>query len=878
MNPSKHCHSERSLRSEESLTSFFSNRADSRKKLAIAAFIWKKSERLTSFLRSADSAQNGTPFSRRLGIVSALLLLTVVFVTTATGVCAEAVAAAQPKLEVFPADIHLFNQREGQLLVARTTGADGVTHDVTAQAKFTLADPKLAKIENKTVTALADGKTELRVEFDGQAVSVPVVVEHAGIVPATSFKRDVMPVFLRTGCNTGACHGSARGKDGFRISLFGFDPDGDYQRITREMGARRINLALPHESLLVTKGAGLVSHTGGKRFEKNDELYNTVIRWIEAGAPGDSPDVPVPVSAEIMPKTIVLQGENATQQLVVRAKYSDGTLRDVTSLAFFFSNNDNSAKVTPGGLITSAQRGEAFVMARFHTFTIGSEVVVIPQTDGVAWHGMPEKNYIDGAVNRKLQRLRVIPSELCGDEEFLRRIFIDTIGMLPSPEDRDRFLAGTDPDKRAKLVDALLARHEFADLWVMKWAELLRVRSNNNQVSYKQTLVYYNWLQDKLTHNVPLNEIARDILSATGGNFENPPTNYYETENDPLKLAEDTAQVFLGVRIQCAQCHNHPFDRWTMSDYQGFVAFFQQIGRKKGEDPRETIVFNRGDGEAKHPLTGAVVPPKFLGAEAPDTKDRDRRAALGEWLASKENPYFSNHIANLVWQHFLGRGIIDPVDDVRISNPPSNSELLGLLGQKLAEYNFDLKKLVRDVASSTTYQLSSRTNPTNELDTRNFAHSAVRRMRAEVMLDSISQVTETKNKFKGLPLGARAVEIADGETSSYFLRTFGRATRETVCTCEVSMEPNLSQALHLINGDTVSEKIKQGGVIRKFLAENRLPRDIVENLYLRTLTRKPTDSETQELTPGSADAKENATQLEDVFWALLNSKEFMFNH
>ena len=315
-----------------------------------------------------------------------------------------------------------------------------------------------------------------------------------------------------------------------------------------------------------------------------------------------------------------------------------------------------------------------------------------------------------------------------------------------------------------------------------------------------------------------------------------------------------------------------------MGDYQGFVAFFQQIGRKKGEDPRESIVFDRGNGEAKHPVTGAVVPPKFLGAEAPDTKDRDRRAALGEWLASKENPYFSNHIANLVWQHFLGRGIIDPVDDVRISNPPSNSELLGLLGQKLAEYNFDLKKLVRDVATSTTYQLSSRTNPTNELDTRNFAHAAVRRMRAEVLLDSISQVTETKNKFKGLPLGARAVEIADGETSSYFLRTFGRATRETVCTCEVSMEPNLSQALHLINGDTVSQKIKQGAVIQKFLAENRLPRDIVENLYLRTLTRKPTDSEAQQLTPGSADAKENAMQLEDVFWALLNSKEFMFNH
>jgi uncharacterized protein DUF1549/uncharacterized protein DUF1553 len=859
MNIQKTCHSERS---EESPFSFPQRRLQ--KKLEI--------------LRSADSAQNDTRVMWRFGFLSAFALAAVVFFTNASGVRAALTAAAQPKLEVFPSDFHLFNKREGQLIVARTTDPDGVTHDVTAKAKFTFADPKFAKLEKNTLFALADGKTDLRVDFGGQSVTVSVVVEHADLIPATSFKRDVMPVFLRSGCNTGGCHGSARGKDGFRLSLFGFDADGDYQRITREMGARRINLALPQESLLVTKGAGLVSHTGGKRFEKNDELYNTLIRWIEAGAPADPADIPMPVSVDISPKQSVLQGENEKQQLVVRAKYSDGSVRDVTSLAFFFSNNESSAKISPDGQITAGQRGEAFLMARFGTFNVGAEVIVIPKKVDVAWHGMPEKNYIDGAINRKLQRLRIVPSEICGDEEFLRRAYIDLVGTLPTPSEHDAFIADTDANKREKLVDMLLTRHEFVDLWVMKWAELLRVRTTNNQVSYKQTLIYYNWLQDKLSHNVPINQIARDILSATGGNFENPPTNYYEAEIDPLKLAEDTAQVFLGVRIQCAQCHNHPFDRWTMSDYQGFVAFFQQIGRKKGEDPRETIVFNRGNGEAKHPVTGAVVPPKFLGADVPDVKNRDRREALGEWLASKENPYFAKHVANMAWGHFFGRGIVEPVDDTRVSNPPSNSELIDLLGQKVTEYDFNFKRIVRDICTSTAYQLSSITNATNELDVRNFSHAQVRRMRAEVLLDAISQVTETKNKFKGLPLGARAVEIADGETTSFFLKTFGRASRETVCTCEVSMEPNLSQALHLINGETVHQKIQQGGVIQKFMKENRPPADIVDNLYLRTLTRKPSDPEAQSLTPQSADQKETAKQLEDVFWALLNSKEFIFNH
>ncbi len=690
-----------------------------------------------------------------------------------------------------------------------------------------------------------------------------------------SFKHDVMPILTKAGCNTGGCHGSARGQDGFHLSLFGYDPDGDYQRITREMGARRINLALPDESLLMQKATGGVAHTGGKRIEKGGDFYMALIKWLEAGAPKDPAEIPTPVSVEISPKQILLEGENATQQMSVMARYSNGSVRDVTPLAVFLTNNESTAKISPAGLVTSGQRGEAFVMARFATTTVGSQVIVIPKDLNFTFPPVTEANYVDTLVNDKLKKLRIAPSELCSDEEFLRRATIDIAGLLPTREDYDRFLADADEHKRAKVIDALLARKEFVDLWVMKWAELLQIRSSND-VSYKSALVYYEWLRNQIERDVPVNQIVRQLIASTGGTFANPASGYYQFETDPLKLAEDTAQGFLGVQIKCAQCHNHPFDQWTMNDYRGFVGFFTQVGRKKGEDPRETIVFDRHEGEAENPVTHAKVPPKFLGGATPEVKEMDRRQALADWIASPDNSYFPRHIANIVWAQFFGRGIVEPVDDVRVSNPASNPELLDALGRRVVEYNYDFKRLVRDICNSRTYQLSSRVNESNKDDARNFSHSAVRRLRAEVMLDCISEVTGTKNKFRGLPLGARAVQIADGQTSNYFLKTFGRATRETVCACEVSMEPNLSQALHLLNGETVQKKIAEGGVVKKMLDAKKSPREIVEDLYLRCLTRKPTDAELQNLDPLLA--RNDPKVMDDIFWALLNSKEFMFNH
>jgi hypothetical protein len=779
-------------------------------------------------------------------------------------------------LAVYPPEVQLTGSVDRQRFIVVATRADGVTLDVTAQATVTLRDPQLAAVEAAAVRPLSDGATVLNVAYDGQQVEVPVTVRDAAVTHPISFQTDVMPVFMRAGCNTGACHGAARGKDGFRLSLFGYDPQGDYYRLTRELGPRRVNLAAPAQSLLIEKAIGSVPHTGGQLMEADGPYCRTLLAWLEAGAPWDASPPPRVVSVEVYPPQIVLEGEQAQQQFLARARYSDGTDRDVTSLVVFDSNNRNSAEITRDGLVTAGARGEAFITARYDTSTVGSQVIVIPrdlQYTAPAITG----NYIDQLVAAKLHRLRILPSELCTDEEFLRRVTLDITGLLPTQEEYEQFLADPDPGKRAHWIDTLLERKDFAEIWAMKWAELLMVKSSL-EVSYKSMFLYSNWLTNQIATGVPLDQMVRELLSATGGTFSEPATNFYQIERDTLKTAENVAQVFMGIRTQCAQCHNHPFDRWTMNDYYSFAAFFSQIGRKQGEDYRETIVFNQGGGEVNHPVTGQPMPPKFLGGAAPDTAGQDRRAAMAQWLTSADNPFFATSVANRVWEHFFGVGIVEPVDDIRVSNPPSNPELFVELGNRLREYQFDFKQLVRDICNSQTYQRSTQRNDSNLLDERNYAHANPRRIRAELLLDCIGQVTETKEKFRGLPLGARAVHIADGKTSNYFLTTFGRAPRDTVCVAEVSTDPSLSQALHMLNGATIHGKIAEGGVVSKLLAAGRTPDEVITALYVRTLTRRPTPAELQPLLEIVQQAESPDIGLQDVFWALLNSREFVFNH
>ena len=789
-----------------------------------------------------------------------------------------AIAADAPtSLEVYPADVHLNTLRDRQSFVVQVAFPNGLTQDVTADAKVTLSNANIVKLEGHTLHPAADGEGQLTVEYAGLSKVVPIKVEQAATDRPVSFKLDIMPIFMKSNCNTGSCHGAARGKDGFRLSLFGFDPDGDHFRISREMPGRRLNLAIPEDSLLMTKSVGSVPHTGGKRFGTDSEYYDTMMRWMKTGALNDQGEVPKVVSVELYPPAAVLDGPETTQRLTVRAKYSDGTDRDVTNLAVFLSNNDTSATVSADGLVTAGERGEAFVMARFETHTVGRHFITLPKGLQYTDPKTPTNNYVDELVYGKLNKLRIVASEVCSDEEFLRRASLDICGTLPTVDEYNAFMADADPKKREKLVDDLLSRKEFVEVWVMKWAELLQIRTTN-QIAYKPMLRYYNWLQERIATNMPTDQMVRELLGANGGTFQNAATNYYQNERDTLKTAENVAQVFMGMRIQCAQCHNHPFDRWTMDDYYSFAAFFSQIGRKRAEDPRELIIFNSGGGDVRHLVDNRVMAPKFLGGEQPDVAGKDRRVVMADWLASPRNPFFATNLGNIVWAHFFGKGIIDPVDDVRVSNPPVNKELLDTLGQKFTEYNYDFKKLVRDICVSRTYQHSTATNETNLKDDRNFSHASLRRMRAEVMLDSITQVTDTKNKFQGLPLGARAVQIANGNTSTYFLTAFGRANRETVCSCEVKIEPNLSQALHLLNGDTTNAKIQQGKLVETRLAEQKAPKDIITELYIRCLTRKPTDQEMASLEEVVNNEQDKRKALEDIFWAVLNSREFVFNH
>ena len=789
-----------------------------------------------------------------------------------------------PAVRVYPPRVALDVARDRQRVLVMAEDAGGLTHDRTLEAAYEVADPSIARLVDGELRPVSAGETRLWVYALGQVVEVPVRVSAPSSRPPLSFELDVVPVLTARGCNSGACHGSARGQDGFHLSLFGYDPAGDRQRLVDELPGRRINRALPERSLLLEKATGAVPHTGGVLMSPMDADHETLLDWIREGARADEDEVPELRAIELFPPEVLLRGAGTRVGLMVRASYSDGTDRDVTALTRFRTSNEVTAVALDDGGVQSGQPGEAFVTASFGPHTVGVPVIVLPQGDAAEYRdpagaGVPA-NWIDQLLEAKHRRLGVSPSPISTDEEFIRRVTLDTVGLLPTAEERAAFLgdARSTAAKRAALVDSLLARREFSDLWVMKWAELLGIRSDNEGLSGKSALLYFEWVRDQLAANVPVDQVVRELLTASGGTFGAPASNFYQVERDTLVLTENVAQAFLGIRLQCAQCHNHPFDRWTQDDYYGFAAFFAQVGRKRAEDPREYIIYDRQGGAVRHPVTGAAVPPRYLGGEAPDLGGRDRRAVLADWLTSPDNPWFSRSLANRIWAHFMGRGLVDPVDDFRVSNPASEAALLEGLASRLVSTGYDLKQLVREVTASRAYQRSTEATGANAHDERNFTRQGVRRLRAETLLDVVCQVTGAPVKLKGLPLGARAVEIADGATSNYFLTTFGRAPRESVCACEVSFEPSLSQALHLLNGATVSKQIESGGLVGRWLAEGRSSGEVISGLYLRCLGREPTAAVLSALEAKAAAAPEPEAALEDVFWALLNSREFLFQH
>lgn len=783
-------------------------------------------------------------------------------------------------LSVYPPDAKLEDSRDLQGMVALWTRDDGVTVDVTGQAAVAFESEGVAGWSSKgaQLTPIADGQTQVSFSYEGQTVTVPVTVSNAGADPSMSFRNDVLPVLFRAGCNGGACHGSARGKNGFALTLFGYGPNDDYYYLTRENRSRRLDVANPDESLMLTKPTGKIAHEGGAMMEPDSPMYNTIRRWIAEGALNDPAEVKTLTEIEIMPKQVVLEGSGTTQRFTVRAKYSDGSDRDVTTLAILSASDEATLKIDGNGLATAGDRGEVYVMARFGSFAVVSQAVVIPGGATLAWpEDAQPKNYIDEFVFAKLRKLRVAPAPLCSDHAFLRRAYLDITGTLPTIAEVEAFLNDADPEKRSKLIDALVERPEFANVWAMKWAEVLRVKDVPNVLDPKGMHRYNDWLRQAVAENRPMNELVKELLSAQGGNFTNPAVNFYVIEREPNIIAENVSQVFMGVQLSCAQCHNHPFERWTMNDYYSFAAFFGQVGRKASTDPREQIIYNAGGGEVKHLHTQQNMPPKFLGGATPDVTGKDRRAVLAEWLTSPENPWFAKNIANRVWAHYLGAGIIDPPDDVRVTNPPANADLLEELGRKMVEYNYDLKRMVRDICNSYTYQMSTQARAPEYADTRNFAVARVRRLSAEQMLEALSTATDTDVKFAGLPLGANATQVTN--SGNYFLNIFGRPSRDSVCTCDRTNEPTLAQSLHLINGDTINGAIqREGSSLDQWIKEALPPADVVRRMYMASVSRPPSEEETLRLAQYVEQAEDKTAALQDAFWSVLNSKEFMFNH
>jgi hypothetical protein len=701
-----------------------------------------------------------------------------------------------------------------------------------------------------------------------------------------SFRLDVMPVFFRAGCNSGGCHGAASGKDGFRLSLFSSDPAGDYYRLTQQMIGRRVDVAVPERSLLLTKATGKVPHTGGRRFKTDSEYYQTLLKWIEAGAPDDAENVPVVTGISLVPDKYIFAGKETTKPLQVMAKYSDGSSHNVTKLAIFMTNNKTTADVNENGLVTAGKRGDTYIFARFARYTMGAEIIVLPADAKFKWPKVAANNYIDELVNSKLEKLRIVPSGRASDEQFLRRAYLDLIGLPPTVAEYEKFMK---TPNRAKLVDELMEREEFADLWAAKWSETLKVigetNTTTNGADRKAAYIYYEWIREQMRKNTPLDKFVRMQVASTGSNFDDAPVNLYTMlpsgRYDPKDVAQDIAQLFTGIRIQCSQCHNHPFDRWSMEDYYGFVSFFTGVKRKVASEAREVFIYDDVNAApAKHLLDEHPVPARFLGGDAPDVKGKDPRVALAEWLTSKDNVLFRQNMANRVWQNFFGRGIVEPVDDVRISNPPSNRELIAELGKRLAAYDFDMRKLIRDICASRTYQLASATTPSNRDDETQFSHAPLRRLRADTFLDAISQATGTVTPFGQFPAGFRATQLYEGgrKSNQYFLKTFGLTARASVNVSETRLEPTFSQALHLVNGDTIETKLARSTGITEMLTAKKKPEEIIENLYIRSMSRKPSAVEMKKMLALAAGHETDRRTYDDIFWALLNSTEFAFNH
>jgi hypothetical protein len=764
-------------------------------------------------------------------------------------------------------------------LLVHGRSREGRLVDLTRAARFRVLDPRVARVSPAGVIhAVADGATTVAVEAGGRSLRVAVTVAEAAAPRRFNFENDVVPVLSRFGCNSSGCHGKAEGQNGFKLSVFGFDPAADYAALTQEGRGRRVFPAAPEHSLLLRKASGRVAHGGGVRIPAGSGDYETLRLWIAAGLPFGAPADPTVTGIRVEPPERVL-GQRGAQQLRVVARYSDGREADVTALAKFQSNNEGLAAVDADGLVTAGEvPGAAAVMASFRN-AVDTFRVVVPRAEPIAHYpALPENNFIDRLVFRKLRRLEVLPSDRAGDAEYLRRVYLDVIGTLPGAAEARRFLQDQRPDRRARLVDELLERPEFADYWALQWADLLRV--DRSALGRKYAYAYYQWVRESVAANRPFDEVARALVTAEGPLNEVGPAGFYKVMGKPGQAASTLAQVFLGVRIACAECHHHPFDRWSQADYYGMQAYFTGVGVRK--TPAGEFVAAEGVAVSKHSRTGQDIYAHALGAAMPAAPPApgDRRAELAEWLTRPDNPWFARNMANRVWAHFLGRGLVDPVDDVRATNPPSNPELLDALARHVIQTKYDVKALIRTITASGVYQLSSKPNATNERDEQNFSRALFKRIGAEVLLDMVSQTTGVGERFAGAPPGTRAIQLWDSKVPHYFLKVFGRPERVSACACERNHEPSVAQVLHLLNAPEVHAKLShEGGYLAKLVKREPADAPLVEELYLTFYSRLPTEGERKVALEYLREAGGKRRQaVEDLAWGMLNSLEFIFNH
>ena len=790
--------------------------------------------------------------------------------------CLLSPALRAADLAVTPASVELRDAYAGRQLLVSLDGKD-----LTRSAKYISSNPAIVTVDERGYLApVGDGEAKIDITHSTNRAAVNVSVKGCKDGRAVDFKTEILPLLSKLGCNAGGCHGKASGQNGFKLSLFGFDAAFDHAAITKEARGRRVFPAAPDQSLFLMKATGRMAHGGGKRLAPDSEDYRLVRRWIQAGAPASAENSPHVIKLSITPKDRVLT-PGSEQQLAVIVEYSDGSSRDVTRQSEYFGNLDTVALVDHTGLVRAGQQsGEAALMARYRGYVAVFRAIVPhgpPLTELPGWKG---NNYVDDLAAAKWKKLGLTPSGLCDDATFLRRVTVDLCGRLPGVDEARTFLADRNDDRRSKLVDRLLDSPDYAAFFAMRWGTILR--NSNLAGSDRAAYAFHNWIKDSIARNRPYDEFVRGIVAAAGEWQDAPAINWYwQMRDDQLhQVTADTAQVFLGVRLQCAKCHHHPYERWGQEDYYGLAGFFTRLGRKSfGEPPPYYSSSNVTLGD-RNPLTGKTPEPKFLdGPVGKFSAEEDPRHALVDWMAKPDNPFFAKTLVNRLWGHFLGRGLYHEVDDLRESNPPSNPELLDALAKNFVQKKFDVKHVIRTIVNSRVYQLSSEPLPANVKDRQNFARFYARRLIAEVLHDAVHQATGTKPGFSGVSTAARAIDLPHENFGSYFLDVFDRPRRVTGCECERSSGATLAQVLLLANSDEMENKLRSGdGRVAKLMASKKPVKDAIEELFLAACARYPSSAELKRTLGYVEEATNRQQALEDVLWALLNSREFSFNH